>query len=131
MLSLTAFASGMCADADGAPDALNESDPRSCIWKSAGLEAGLTLHDAALPFSKGELSFGGGMSVKMTVSRMQQWATSEGRKQYQCTNRQDMKWAVHSMSEAGERLGRAAASNMACITQLCIFVHQHMHTLSE
>jgi len=34
------------------------------------------LSDAALPFTRGLLSFGSGMHIKMAVTRMQQWANS-------------------------------------------------------
>ncbi|GFR44518.1 hypothetical protein Agub_g5785 [Astrephomene gubernaculifera] len=35
------------------------------------------LDDSSLPFARGVLTFGGGMSVKMTVTRLQQWATGQ------------------------------------------------------
>ncbi|KAG2428812.1 hypothetical protein HXX76_011512 [Chlamydomonas incerta] len=35
------------------------------------------LDEASLPFAKGVLTFGGGMSVKMTVTRLQQWAAGQ------------------------------------------------------
>ncbi len=36
-----------------------------------------SLDDASLPFGPGVLTFGGGMSVKMTVTRLQQWAAAQ------------------------------------------------------
>ncbi|MEW5311714.1 MAG: hypothetical protein WDW38_003403 [Sanguina aurantia] len=55
---------------------LSDYDPTHTLWGGPG-KAVPQLDDSALPFSRGLLTFGGGMSVKMTVTRLQQWAAGE------------------------------------------------------
>ncbi|GLC40297.1 hypothetical protein PLESTB_001806600 [Pleodorina starrii] len=72
----------------GVADLLADYDPhRTVAWTTAGGGGGggiataaggfPHLDDASLPFARGVLTFGGGMSVKMTVTRLQQWATGQ------------------------------------------------------
>ncbi|KAG1668741.1 hypothetical protein FOA52_014287 [Chlamydomonas sp. UWO 241] len=66
---------------DGA-DLLQDYAPDSSLWfrsPLAGKESAVPeIDDACLPFSRGALSFGNGMVVKMTVTRLQQWAGQQG-----------------------------------------------------
>jgi len=58
-------------------DILSDYDPGSSLWGGPG--DGLpALEESSLPFTPGTLTFGSGMSVKMTVTRLQQWASSAG-----------------------------------------------------
>ncbi|GIL78018.1 hypothetical protein Vretimale_7358 [Volvox reticuliferus] len=70
----------------GVADLLADYDPhRTVAWTGGGGCGGgggangafPYLDDASLPFARGVLTFGGGMSVKMTVTRLQQWATGQ------------------------------------------------------
>lgn len=52
------------------PDILSDYDPLGALWGSGRpLPA---LDEPSLPFTRGLLTFGSGMSVKMTVTRLQQ-----------------------------------------------------------
>ncbi|KAG1676958.1 hypothetical protein FOA52_014834 [Chlamydomonas sp. UWO 241] len=73
--------------ASGAPEdhgLLRDYDPDGTLWGPPGSGPGGAhaavppLSDAALPFGRGVLTFGGGMAVKMTVTRLQQWAAGAG-----------------------------------------------------
>ncbi|GIL66762.1 hypothetical protein Vafri_20263 [Volvox africanus] len=70
----------------GVADLLADYDPhRTVAWTGGGGGGGGActngafpyLDDASLPFARGVLTFGGGMSVKMTVTRLQQWAAGQ------------------------------------------------------
>ncbi|KXZ47522.1 hypothetical protein GPECTOR_34g681 [Gonium pectorale] len=71
------------AETPGVNDLLADYDPHGALAASSGPAgpAGSSpiphLDDGSLPFARGVLTFGGGMSVKMTVTRLQQWAAGQ------------------------------------------------------
>lgn len=58
-------------------DLMADYDPEHTVWGATGATPP-PLEETSLPFQRGLLTFGSGMSVKMTVTRLQQWATVEG-----------------------------------------------------
>ncbi len=56
---------------------MHDYDPTHAIWGSPGTPPP-NLEDQSLPFTRGLLSFGSGMGVKMTVTRLQQVRRSYG-----------------------------------------------------
>ncbi|KAG2495436.1 hypothetical protein HYH03_006383 [Edaphochlamys debaryana] len=70
------------ADQPGVADLLSDYDPHNSLAAPSIAPPGAVrsipqLDDASLPFARGVLTFGGGMSVKMTVTRLQQWAAGQ------------------------------------------------------
>jgi hypothetical protein len=62
----------------GVAELLADYDPhRTVAWTASSPGGFPHLDDASLPFARGVLTFGGGMSVKMTVTRLQQWASTQ------------------------------------------------------
>ena len=62
-------------------DLLLDYDPSGTLWGDEAGSPAPTLADACLPFTRGALTFGSGMGVKMTVTRLQQvesWGRVEG-----------------------------------------------------
>ncbi|GAX79856.1 hypothetical protein CEUSTIGMA_g7296.t1 [Chlamydomonas eustigma] len=58
-------------------DLLLDYDPSNTLWGRSGTPVPF-VDEACLPFSRGLLTFGSGMGVKMTVTRLQQWASGQG-----------------------------------------------------
>ena len=61
----------MAGTTDTSPDLLLDYDPAGSLWGPKGTPIP-TIDDCYLPFSRGALTFGSGMGVKMTVTRLQQ-----------------------------------------------------------
>ena len=62
-------------------DLLLDYDPSGTLWGDEVGSPAPALGDACLPFTRGALTFGSGMGVKMTVTRLQQvesWGRVEG-----------------------------------------------------
>lgn len=57
---------------------LQDYDTGDSLWGTPGAAVPM-LDDSCLPFARGQLTFGSGMSVKMTVTRLQQVRGSVGR----------------------------------------------------
>ena len=53
-------------------DLLLDYDPSGTLWGAEFGSPAPALGDACLPFTRGALTFGSGMGVKMTVTRLQQ-----------------------------------------------------------
>lgn len=67
----------LLTDEAGSQDLLQDYNLSDTLWGPPGA-AVPEVAEACLPFSRGLLTFGSGMSVKMTVTRLQQWASSAG-----------------------------------------------------
>ncbi|GFH05664.1 uncharacterized protein HaLaN_00163, partial [Haematococcus lacustris] len=67
----------LLATGPGADSLLIDYDPSASLWGAPDKPAPVLL-TAYTPFSRGQLTFGSGMSVKMIVTRLQQWADGSG-----------------------------------------------------